>query len=79
MAWNIYGIDGVEVKKGTSPQENEYINYDKDETAIIVYSGDRFTDPGVTLYDLNGDTVELTQDKPIKRTIRYQTVDTLKV
>ena len=78
LAWNIYGSDGVEVKKGTSPQENEYINYDKDETAIIVYSGDRFTDPGVTLYDLNGDTVELTQDKPIKRTIRYQTVDTLK-
>ncbi len=78
LAWNIYGTDGVEVKKGTSLQENQYINYDKDETAIVVFSGDRFTDPGVTLYDSNSDAIELTQDKTIKRTIQYQTVSSLK-
>ena len=66
------------MKKGTSLQENQYINYDKDETAIVVFSGDRFTDPGVTLYDSNGDAIELTQDKTIKRTIQYQTVSSLK-
>ena len=76
-AWNIYGDSGVEVKKGTALSENQYINYDKDETAIIVFSGDSFTDPGVTLYD-RGDIVEPTPQNPIKRTITYETVDSLK-
>ncbi len=30
------------------------------------------------MYDSNGDAIELTQDKTIKRTIQYQTVSSLK-
>lgn len=37
LAWNIYGTDGVEVKKGTSLQENQYINYDKDERNSSIF------------------------------------------
>lgn len=76
-AWNIYGDAGVEVKKGTAISGTQYINYDKDETAIVVFSGDSFTDPGVKLYD-SGSVVNPTAANPIKRTITYQTIPSLK-
>lgn len=78
-AWNIYGDEGVEVKKGTALTGTQYINYDKDETAIVVFMGSSFTDPGVTLYDENGNEIALSSANPITRTINYETVPSLKL
>lgn len=77
-AWNPFGVDGIEVVKGSTPVGKQYINYDKDDTAIVVYSGDSFTDPGVTLYDENGTPVTISDTKKITRTINYETSSTLK-
>ncbi|MCC8169463.1 MAG: YDG domain-containing protein, partial [Oscillospiraceae bacterium] len=76
-AWNPYGDDGVEVVKGSTLSGYQYINYDKDDTAIVVYSGDNFTDPGVTLYSADGTTANL-DASDVTRTVKYQTVDSLK-
>lgn len=73
-AWNKYGEDGKNVPIGSTPGENEFINYDEDETAIVVTEGERFKDPGVLLYK-NG---EAAADKQVTRTIHYTTVDSLR-
>ena len=73
-AWNIYGLNGKNVPVGSTPGENEFINYDEDETAIVVTEGEKFKDPGVLLYK-NGEPVKADN---ITRTIHYTTVDSLR-
>jgi uncharacterized repeat protein (TIGR02543 family) len=77
-AWNPYGSAGVEVVKGSTLSGTQYINYDKDDTAIVVYSGDSFTDPGIELYDESGEAVTLSDSKYVTRTINYEASDSLK-
>lgn len=74
-AWNYKG--GNEVIKGSELTGNDYYNYDKDDTAIVVYSGLKFTDPGVTLYDDSGSIVDLNSADVTRRLI-YKTVPSLK-
>lgn len=77
-AWNPYGDSGQEVVKGTILGENQYINYDKDDTAIVVRSGKTFTDPGLTLYSEEGDVIPLSESTTVKRTIYYKSASSLK-
>lgn len=72
-AWNLYGEDGKQVVIGTQLGENEYINYDEDETAIVVTEGEVFNDPGISLY-INGTKVD---NEEVKRTIHYTTIESL--
>lgn len=81
-AWQYKGgTDADEVKKGYSLTDDDsdlhYYNYDKDDTAIAVYSGLTFTDPGVVLYDDNGNELSL-DSNTVKRKIIYKTVPSLK-
>ena len=73
-AWNIYGDDGVQVVMGSTLGENEYINYDEDDTAIVVTEGEEFNDPGVSLY-VNGMAVDGAR---VERTIYYNTINSLR-
>lgn len=73
-AWNIYGDDGKQVVMGSTPGENEYINYDEDETAIVVTEGEEFNDPGISLY-INGSAVD---SADITRKIHYTTINSLR-
>lgn len=66
-----------EVKRGTAPVGNQYVNYDKDETAIVVSTGQSFTDPGVTIHK-EGSVVAPTTSSPVRRTITYKKVTNLK-
>lgn len=73
-AWKNSESDSVEIPVGSKPQSGEYINYDKDETAVIAYSGSAFTDPGVTLYDSDGNVVTPGGDNQLTRTITYDVI-----
>ncbi len=73
-AWNIYGAEGKNVPIGSTLGENEFINYDEDETAIVVTEGESFNDPGVLLYK-NGEPVEADN---ITRTIHYTAINSLR-
>ena len=85
-AWNIYYPEDHEVLKGSVLDSStyDYINYDKDETALVVYEGEDFTDPGVALSDRGigyapGATIESTGETVhITRTITADVVNSLK-
>lgn len=73
-AWNMNGIRTTEILKGNTPEDTEYINYDKDDTALFVYAGSCFTDPGVTITGEDGNTVDISalgDRESLTRTIHY--------
>ena len=67
--------EGTEVFEDTTEQ-GKYRNYDKDETAVVAYIGKKFTDPGFTVYNENGEIVTLSDSDSVTRTITYDTVPT---
>ncbi len=52
-------------------KDDEFINYDKDETAMFGFIKNKLLDPGVILYRADGTVINPTADKPINRKITY--------
>lgn len=67
--------DEREIFDGYITRDYEYINYDKDAYAIIAFLGSDFQDSGVSLLDKDGNSVEISDLNPVKRTIKYNIVD----
>ena len=71
QAWG----SGEEIAPGQTPGAGQYINLDKDETALIAHIGQLFEDTGVTLYDESGAVIGPSAEHPVTRTIAYSVME----
>lgn len=71
QAWG----SGREIAPGQTPGAGEYVNLDKDETALVAHIGQLFQDTGVTLYDERGVIVGPSEQHPVTRTITYSVME----
>lgn len=49
-----------------------FINYDKDPTAAIIFLRTNFVDPGLRVYDSLGQSVNLSEQEKVVRTIKFE-------
>ncbi|MGN0108348.1 MAG: hypothetical protein ACI4A5_11725 [Hominilimicola sp.] len=69
VAWTTYNPQSDTINDKDYMNADDFINYDLDDTALFVYQGKKFKDPGITVYNELGIEVE---NPTVTRTLKLK-------